>query len=110
MFIHHDTRLSHIAGINSKPVATWVTQQARNRSMELAEQTDLAKFLIRDRDSEFTTSFEVIHRLANDWPDDRRPTPSASACSAAVAGSASAGRSSSVGRSFRSDPTHHRPR
>jgi len=37
VFIHHDTRLVRIAGITSNPVASWVTQQACNLSMELAE-------------------------------------------------------------------------
>ena len=32
-FIHHDTRLLRIAGITQSPVASWVTQQARNLSM-----------------------------------------------------------------------------
>jgi len=35
VFIHHDTRLVRIAGIMSNPVASWVTQQARNFSMDL---------------------------------------------------------------------------
>ncbi|MDA8284895.1 MAG: integrase core domain-containing protein [Actinomycetota bacterium] len=60
VFIHHDTRLVRIAGITSNPVATWVTQQARNMSMELAEQTNPVKFLIRDRDSKFTASFDAV--------------------------------------------------
>jgi len=34
--IHHDRRLVRIAGITSNPVASWVTQQARNLSIELA--------------------------------------------------------------------------
>ena len=51
VFIHHDTRLVRIAGITSNPVASWVTQQARNLSMELADQANAIKFLIRDRDT-----------------------------------------------------------
>jgi hypothetical protein len=60
VFIHHDTRLVRIAGITSDPVASWVTQQARNLSMELAEQTNPVKFLIRDRDSKFPASFDAV--------------------------------------------------
>ncbi|WP_334173653.1 integrase core domain-containing protein [Sinomonas sp.] len=60
VFIHHDTRRVRIAGVTSNPVASWVTQQARNLSTELAEQTNPVKFLIRDRDTKFTSSFDAV--------------------------------------------------
>jgi putative transposase len=60
VFIHHDSRLVRIAGITSNPVASWVTQQARNLSMDLAEQADAVKFLIRDRDTKFSASFDAV--------------------------------------------------
>ncbi|MDA8358903.1 MAG: integrase core domain-containing protein [Actinomycetota bacterium] len=60
MLIHHDSRFVRIAGITSNPVTSWVTQQARNISMELAAQTNPVKFLIRDRDTKFTASFDAL--------------------------------------------------
>ena len=41
VFIHHDSRCLRIAGVTAKPVTAWVTQQARNLSMELADGVDV---------------------------------------------------------------------
>jgi putative transposase len=60
VFIHHDTRLIRIAGVTANPVTDWVSQQARNISMELAKQAFAVKFLIRDRDTKFTASFVAV--------------------------------------------------
>ena len=60
VFIHHDTRFVRIAGITQNPVASWVTQQARNLSMDRADQTNAIKFLVRDYDSKFTASFDAV--------------------------------------------------
>jgi putative transposase len=60
MFIHEDARLVRIAGITTEPVANWVTQQARNISMELADQATSVKFLIRDRDEKIVRSFDAV--------------------------------------------------
>ena len=45
VLIHHDTRLVRIAGVTAKPVADWVTQQARNLSTGLADHANAVKFL-----------------------------------------------------------------
>jgi hypothetical protein len=59
-FIHHDSRLVRIAGVATKPGADWVTQQARNISMALTDQVAPVKFLLRDRDTKFTSSFDAV--------------------------------------------------
>ncbi len=60
VFTHHDTRLVRIAGVTANPATGWVTQQARNLSMTLADEAKEVKFLIRDRDTKFTTSFDTV--------------------------------------------------
>lgn len=59
-FIEVGTRRIHIEGVTANPDAAWVTQQARNRSMEGGLEN--VKFLIRDRDSKFTASFDEVFR------------------------------------------------
>ena len=51
VFIHHDSRFVRIAGVTANPVAEWVTQQARNLSIEFTDQAMALTFLIRDRDT-----------------------------------------------------------
>jgi putative transposase len=57
-FIELDTRQVHLAGITTHPSGPWVTQQARNIIDQFTER-DL-KFLIRDRDTKYTTAFDTV--------------------------------------------------
>jgi len=61
-FIEIDTRRIYLSGVTASPVGEWVTQQARNLSSVLTERSRVAKFLIRDRDTKFTASFDEVFR------------------------------------------------
>ena len=61
-FIELDTRRVYVTGVTAHPTGAWVVQQARNLSYELAERARPVKFLIRDRDTKFTTSFDEVFR------------------------------------------------
>ena len=61
-FIEIGTRRIYLPGVTANPAAEWVTQQARNLSVALAEGTRRTKFVIRDRDTKFTASFDEVFR------------------------------------------------
>jgi hypothetical protein len=61
-FIELGSRRVHFGGVTANPHDGWVTQQARNLVMTLAERERPVRFLVRDRDSKFTRSFDEVFR------------------------------------------------
>jgi transposase InsO family protein len=61
-FIELATRRVHLAGVTTNPDGCWVTQQARNLLMELGDKGLRPRFLVRDRDSKFTSGFDEVFR------------------------------------------------
>ena len=57
-FIELASRRVHLAGCTTNPTGAWVTQQARNLSF--TGLFDRMRFLIHDRDSKFSASFDEI--------------------------------------------------
>ena len=54
------TREVHILGISEHPTGAFVTQLARNLVAELSDRRRSVKFLVRDRDTKFTASFDEV--------------------------------------------------
>jgi putative transposase len=77
-FLHVDTRVAeaHVrAGVHRAwhppdtsgrrhcyPTEDWTVQQARNLALTLGERCESIRFLIRDRGSNFTASFDAVFR------------------------------------------------
>ena len=58
--IEHATRRIRILGVTLHPTGQWTAQQARNLLMDLGGQADRARFMIRDRGSNFTAVFDTV--------------------------------------------------
>jgi putative transposase len=64
VFIEHGTRRMHLGGVTANPTGEWTAQQARNLAMSLGERFEDIKFLLRDRGSNFTASFDAVFQTA----------------------------------------------
>ena len=64
MFIEHGTRRMHLGGVTINPAGAWTVQQARNLALTLDQRFADIKFLIRDRGSNFTASFDAVFLAA----------------------------------------------
>jgi putative transposase len=52
----------HLGGVTAYPTGDWTVQQARNLALTLGERCESIRFLIRDRGSNFTASFDTVFR------------------------------------------------
>ena len=60
VFIEHGTRRMHLGGVTANPTGEWTVQQARNLALSLGERFEDIRFVIRDRGSNFTRSFDAV--------------------------------------------------
>jgi putative transposase len=59
-FIAHAGRRVWLAGCSPNPTGAWVTQQARNVGLDLADEG--LRFVIRDRDGKYGAAFDEVFR------------------------------------------------
>ena len=60
VFIEHGTRRMQLGGVTANPTGDWTVQQARNLALSLDQRFEEIRFLIRDRGSNFSSSFDAV--------------------------------------------------
>jgi putative transposase len=60
VFLEHGTRRLHIAGVTEHPTQDWTTQHARNLTTDLGTELGALRFLLRDRDTKYSTAFDAV--------------------------------------------------
>jgi putative transposase len=61
-FIELGSRRIHLSPATAHPNSAWVTQQARNLALDVDDRSPAIRFLIRDRDSKYSRSFDTVLR------------------------------------------------
>ncbi len=64
VFIEHGKRRMPLGGVTAYPTGDWTVQQARNLALILGERFEDIRFLIRDRGSNFSASFDAVFQAA----------------------------------------------
>jgi putative transposase len=65
VFIEHGSRRIHLGGVTANPTGEWTVQQVRNLALTLDQRFADIKFLIRDRGSNFTASFDAVFQATS---------------------------------------------
>ena len=64
VFIEHGTRRMHLGGVTRTPPASGQSSRPATSLSALGERFEHIKFLIRDRGSNFTASFDAVFQAA----------------------------------------------
>ncbi|CAM5610469.1 integrase core domain-containing protein [Streptomyces hirsutus] len=60
VLLEHGTRRPHLAGVTAHPTGQRTVQQARNLAVEPGPRPKSPRFLVRDRDAQYTDSFDAV--------------------------------------------------